>query len=72
MLLPIITVNDRGESTCQGYGYFVPDPGCSQSIKDIKMINLSTMGVGGRVVLPYISHISMCIPKGYGFLAVLV
>ena len=45
---------------------FLPDPGCSQSIIDIKMINLSTMG-GGGVVLPYISHISMCIPKGYGF-----
>ena len=47
---------------------FLPDPGCSQSIIDIKMINLSTMGGGGGgVVLPYISHISMCIPKGYGF-----
>ena len=45
---------------------FLPDPGCSQSIIDIKMINLSTMG-GGGVVLRYISHISMCIPKGYGF-----
>ena len=22
MLSPIITVNDRGESKCQGYGYF--------------------------------------------------
>ena len=66
MLLPIITVNDRGESKCQGYGYFLPVPGCSQSIIDIKMINLSTMG-GRGVVLPYVSHISMCIPKGYGF-----
>ena len=47
MLLPIITVNDRGESKCQGYGYFLPDPCCSQSIKDIKMINISTMGGGG-------------------------
>ena len=45
---------------------FLPDPGCSQSIIDIKMINLSTMGGGGGV-LPYISRISMCIPKGYGF-----
>ena len=44
---------------------FLPYPGCSQSVIDIKMINLSTMGGGG--VLPYISHISMCIPKGYGF-----
>ena len=67
MLLPIITVNDRGESKCQGYGYFLPVPGCSQSIIDIKMINLSTMGGGGGVVLPYVNHISMCIPKGYGF-----
>ena len=44
---------------------FLPDPGCSQSIIDIKMTNLSTMGVG--VLLPYISHISMSIPNGYGF-----
>ena len=42
-------------------------PACSQSIIDIKMINLSTMGGGGGVVLRYVSHISMCIPKGYGF-----
>ena len=47
---------------------FLPDPGCSHSIIDIKMINLSTMRWGGGgVALPYISHISMCIPKGYGF-----
>ena len=60
-------MNDRGENKCQAYGYFLPDPGCSQSIINIKMINLSTMGMGGGgVVLPYISHISMCIPKGYG------
>ena len=26
---------------------FLPDPGCSLSIIDIKMINLSTMGGGG-------------------------
>ena len=47
MLSPIITVNDRRESKCQGYGFFLPVPGCSQSIIDIKMINLSTMGGGG-------------------------
>ena len=45
---------------------FLPDPGCSQSIIAIKMITLSTME-GGGVVLPDVSHISMCIPKGYGF-----
>ena len=34
---------------------FLPDRGCSQSIIDIKMINLSTMGGGGGTPLykPY-------------------
>ena len=37
------------------------------------MLKLSTLaGGGGAGVLPYISYIGMCGPKGYGFSAVLV
>ena len=29
-------------------------------------------GRGGGVIIPYISHIGMCGPKGYGFCTVLI
>ena len=35
---------------------FLPDPGCSQSIIDIKLINLSTMGGGGGGTPLYKPH----------------
>ena len=59
-------MNDRGESKCQGYGYFCLTL-VVQSIIDIKMINLSTMGGGGGWYSLIWAILACASPKGMVF-----